>query len=161
MGHPTEGQLPISRELAERLAPRILARVQKRPDGCWLRTVYVSPSGYSRIDLRDGDKRRWYYAHRVTYVLAHGPIPAGLTVDHICEVPACCNPDHLRAVPHRANVLRSTTNPYAINAAKERCLRDHEFTPHPSNPKWRHCLECNRIRQAEYVARKRAARQVS
>ena len=35
------------------------------------------------------------YAHRVAWMLAHGPIPRGMNVLHRCDVPRCVNPDHL------------------------------------------------------------------
>jgi hypothetical protein len=38
--------------------------------------------------------RQWA-AHRLAYVLAHGPIPPGMIVMHRCGNPACCNPSHL------------------------------------------------------------------
>ena len=157
MGHPTKNQLPISPELANRLAPRILKTLVKREDGCWVRTTCLSPTGYSHINGgRDADGRRRYYStHRLMYVYAYGPIPDGMTVDHTCEVASCCNPDHLRIMPHGANVLRSFTNPYAINARKELCIRGHNLESHPSRPGTRFCRECARARQREYAARRR------
>lgn len=35
------------------------------------------------------------YAHRMAWILTHGPISDGLHVCHRCDVPLCCNPSHL------------------------------------------------------------------
>lgn len=45
--------------------------------------------------------------HRLVYEEAHGPIPAGLVIDHLCCVPGCVNPDHLEAVTNGENIARS------------------------------------------------------
>lgn len=157
MPHPTKNHIPISKELAELLAPRILARVEKRRNGCWVRHVNVHPkAGYTWIPRTVDRKTTYYLAHRVMYVAANGPIPDGLTVDHICNVTGCCNPKHLRAVPHRDNVLRGKKNPFAINARRDRCKRGHEYTQTQGK---RRCLKCRAInrlvrlgRQSEVVS---------
>ena len=61
------------------------------PGGCWLWAAAQCPWGYGRFWL-NGRTRK---AHRVSYVLAFGDIPAGLQVLHRCDIPLCVNPEHL------------------------------------------------------------------
>lgn len=67
--------------------------------GCWLWIGGVQAEGYGLI--RDGIKRA--KAHRVSYKLFKGNIPAGLVVRHICDTPECINPDHLVLGTHKDN----------------------------------------------------------
>ena len=76
---------------------RFHAKYQKST-GCWLWTAARFHRGYGMFNLGrmvDG-RQHTEYAHRVAYVLARGPIPAGQVVMHACDVPACVNPEHLR-----------------------------------------------------------------
>ena len=77
------------------LVDRFWSKVEKG-DGakCWLWTAAVNDAGYGIIGIggrRDGVER----AHRLSWMLYHGPIPAGLVVCHRCDVPACVKPEHL------------------------------------------------------------------
>lgn len=47
-------------------------------------------------------------AHRAYYEDRHGRIPDGMTIDHLCRVPACVNPDHLEVVTGTINTRRGT-----------------------------------------------------
>jgi hypothetical protein len=66
--------------------------------GCWFWQAGTYPTGYGMVAIgRHADGRQLNsYAHRVSYVLAKGPIPAGMVVLHRCDQPRCVNPDHLR-----------------------------------------------------------------
>lgn len=117
--------LPISQELADLLAPRIM-RTTTRIGRCWLRNEnYRQKTGYTYISRAANGEKKHYLAHRIVYVHYFGPIPEGLTIDHLCEQRACVNPKHLRAVTLRQNVLRSAGNPFAINARRKDCSRGH------------------------------------
>ena len=43
-------------------------------------------------------------AHRIAWELTHGPIADGLFVLHTCDVPLCCNPQHLFLGTQRDNI---------------------------------------------------------
>jgi hypothetical protein len=76
-------------------------------DACWPWLGYIHSEGYGRT-------HRSLFAHRVAYVLQHGQIPDGLTIDHLCGNRACCNPAHLEAVPVSVNVRRRLSAPSKI-----------------------------------------------
>jgi hypothetical protein len=72
------------------------------PEECWL---WISSTG---VRERTGHVRIWHrgvrtYAHRVAFLLSGGQIGEGQMVLHSCDVPACCNPRHLRCGDAAAN----------------------------------------------------------
>lgn len=140
---------------------RFLQKVEKMPSGCWLwrgaRTSANSHGrgGYGRMFI-DG---REELAHRVAYETYRGPIPPGLTIDHLCKRPACCNPQHLAVVTVRENILRGNSI-FAKNARKHQCVRGHRYTPATTGKqkRGRFCRICRRQDYANYRARQKAKR---
>lgn len=64
---------------------------KKGEDECWNWKAYIDKDGYGRFGIDSGID----YAHRVSYILAHGEIFEELCVLHHCDQPDCCNPKHL------------------------------------------------------------------
>jgi hypothetical protein len=66
-------------------------------------------------------------AHRVVYEREVGPIPPGLTIDHLCRNRLCVNVDHMEVVTNRVNILRG--NGVGVrNMRKTHCIRGHLFS---------------------------------
>lgn len=76
----------------------IMDRVQQVPwSGCWLWDRSISGAKYGLCSTRQskGEPRKTMLAHRLAYEAFVSPISDGLFVCHRCDVPACCNPEHL------------------------------------------------------------------
>ena len=105
--------------------------------GCWVWTGPVNNNGYG--------KAAGSYVHRLSYVVAHGPIPADTEVDHLCRNRRCFNPDHLEAVSHQENMLRSPRT-----GSRTHCAHGHEYAKFgfwEAERGRKRCKECRRLRE--------------
>lgn len=103
----------------ENIHDRLDRKIDKT-GSCWVWTGAKQSVGYGVVVIAG----RLELVHRVAYLLAHGEIPIGKELDHLCSVRACVNPDHLEAVDRSTNVKRS----YKRKGPKTRCVHGHEFT---------------------------------
>lgn len=138
---------------------RISRNYEIDDNGCWIWTSNKSSSGYGRVSSPSG----MVLAHRLSYELSKGQIPAGLDLDHLCRVRHCINPDHLEPVTRQENLRRSPLVWGALMSAKTHCAQGHAFTERNTRwtgPKrnWRVCRTCsNAATAASRVRRQQRA----
>lgn len=134
-------------------------------DGCWQWQANTI-KGYGQFFFPDTPRQ----AHRVAYEDLVGPIPEGLTLDHLCHNAdptcnagplclhrSCVNPAHLEPVPSGTNTLRGRSLT-AVNARKTHCINGHPLSGDnlyiaPSSGE-RQCVTCKR---ETTIRRRRAA----
>ena len=100
---------------------RTLSKTEILPDGCIRWTGAITQRGYATTTKATGGSTP---AYRAVYEYLAGPIPPGLTLDHLCRNRWCVAPAHLEPVARGENVLRGDTLA-ARNKAKTHCLRGH------------------------------------
>lgn len=121
--------------------------------GCWIWMGNLNRSGYGRVS--QGGKR--IMAHRVSFEIHKGALPAGMEIDHRCSVRCCVNPDHLEAVTHAENCRRTGQRKRQWNSYKTECPYGHPYSG--VNFKGRRiCHTCRARENRKYRARQRAAR---
>lgn len=138
-----------------RLPARFWAKVDPQASGCWRWTASKKMGGYGQYQLEGWPQ----LAHRVAYEYLVGPIPAGLTIDHLCRNRWCVNPEHLEPVTQRENNLRGGSL-VALNARKTHCKRGHPLSGpnlyiHPTAGA-RQCRICMQAREQRRGPRRAA-----
>ncbi len=137
--------------------PKIMERVDKQANGCWVWTGFITPQGYGACGYRG---RRHTLAHRVVYQELVGPIPDGLTLDHLCHTNdhgcsggnsclhrRCVNPEHLEPVTFEEN------NSRGVFARKTHCPAGHPYSGENlgiTKAGGRFCRECGRQKAREH-----------
>jgi len=111
---------------------RIMSRVEINAGGCWIFQGAITSRGYGSISV-DGVI---HSTHTRMYLASGREIPEAMEIDHLChgqsdckggtECPhrACCNPDHLEAVPKEVNWERGES-PSRINSLRTECKHGH------------------------------------
>lgn len=131
-------------------------RAVNRTETCWEWTGKLTRGyGIFSATLVRGARQTEFFAHRVSYALAHGETPPSapsgmrLVLDHMCENKRCVNPGHLRLVTQGINSRAGSRH----NTNKTHCPQGHEYTPENtyfrSNRNQRDCRAC---RLANYHA---------
>jgi hypothetical protein len=92
--------------------------------GCWVPLRGRGHNcGYHAVNFR-GKK---YLQHRLCWEAVYGPIPDGMTIDHLCRNRACVRLSHLEPVTLKVNLARGAS-PTADNGRKTHCVRGHALS---------------------------------
>lgn len=135
------------------LAARLFARVTVT-DSCWEWQGARDRRGYGFIGVGTRTEGT-ALVHRVSYALANGPIPEGMSVLHTCDNPPCVNPAHLWLGTRAENNadMAAKGRSRNQNTDKTTCRRGHEFTPentaHLRGGAERRCRACGREKARE------------
>lgn len=132
---------------------RIKERTTVTESGCWEWQGPRDSKGYGStfVGSRVDGTRRCIRTHRMAWEAWRGPIPDGMTIDHLCETKPCCNPDHMEVVTNAENQRRRSMR-------MTHCRRGHERNPTNTRLNaaghWQ-CLPCLRITGPIWKRRRR------
>lgn len=115
---------------------------------CWFWFGAIDKDGYGIWT----SKKKTYRVHRFMYELYNGKILSGMVIDHLCRIRNCVNPEHLRAITNKENILCGV-GITAQNSRKIVCNKGHDLSGKNlyvyKNKKGgvdRHCLKCDKER---------------
>lgn len=124
---------------------KILSRVSVNKDNdCWNWIGIVEKkNGYGRFFV----KKSPYLAHRIVFEIFNGKLNPLLVLDHTCKNRKCVNPDHLREVTHKINMLENSDSNSFKNSTKTHCPKGHEYSDENTyldTANRRQCKPCRR-----------------
>lgn len=137
---------------------RFTRHVEVSESGCWLWKSSTNHGGYGEFTVPAATSRgkKTVAAHRWAYEHFVGPIPDGLTIDHLCRVRHCVNPAHLEPVTVQDNLAR--------RPPKTHCPNGHPYQGsnlRVNRQGAKECRTCRRDSHRRYLRRRRSADDVA
>lgn len=124
--------------------------------GChiWIASSRSNAGGikYGQFAVRRNGKCATMKASRFAYIMAHGDIPHGMVIDHLCRNTMCVNPLHLEAVTTKENIRRGLNG-----VLKTHCPQGHVYSGRNVyvTDGRRQCGACSRIRAQKQRERRK------
>ena len=137
------------------LLDRLLARTDRVGDCLVWNGPSADPDGRGSVRWQGRADR----AHRVVWEISHGAIPKGLVVRHTCDVAACLNVEHMLLGTQADNMRDKQDRGRGLWGVCRNGL--HPLTGEnvyilPSNPGYRECRACRKMRNHRYYMRRKA-----
>lgn len=139
------------------IVERIRTRITHDPvTDCWNWTGGVAGQGYGTV--YDHTRQGKVYVHRAMYERFIGPIPPGLTIDHLCKNKRCANPAHMEVVTRGENARRGSGADW--QRRKTTCPRGHAYDAVRKGHGIlsRFCRRCYRAQMREFYQRRKDAK---
>jgi hypothetical protein len=129
----------------QKVVDRLFEKMEVDDQGCWISLYSTGSHGYSQIgwQVTGGRGRRitMRLGHRISWEALYGPIPNDMTIDHVCRVRRCINPEHLRMLSNLANASDTRRPTEAPVPVGKKCGKGlHELLRYPSGAVG--CREC-------------------
>jgi hypothetical protein len=134
-------------EYQRKWVARVRARCVESGSGCLLWCGFVGAKGYGHTNYRGSTRA----VHRKMFEIIHGlTLKTEQFVCHRCDVPNCCNPDHLFLGNNDENMADKCRKGRHHEMKVTACPRGHEYNAantriNPSGS--RACRLCSRARQ--------------
>lgn len=120
---------------------------------CILWDGAINSKGYGAVTDHAGSS---VLIHRKVWEESNGPIPDGLTIDHLCRQKTCINPDHMEVVTRGENVRRALATITTCKSGHPLSGENLRIYTRANGLTYRVCRACRRDEQQRYRDRQAA-----
>lgn len=136
----------------ERVYQRVIHWADRADSGCLVSRYSVGSHGYAQVGWVEDGRKTVTLCHRVVWEHVHGPVPVGMTVDHVCHNARCVEESHLRLLSNFENARRTNGRDWPLGE----CANGHPNSELRRYGKSKiHCRPCANEANRRWRARKK------